>query len=245
MAFKEIDTLFLTFEWVREFFLDNGIVRIPEMLAFALETCGVLFWLLIFVFFVSLLVGYARQMSSFFFFYQHIMGQKLDNPYKPSVVIVALWLSVQVLAGGIALGAVYFMKYGVLVAGAVAIAVVMALAGLAFMTMFITRRMTAKRPPPQTVHHYQHHIPTSPQAQVVHQSAAQDMRYLQGPGAPPPPDAMAEEAMIILGLKPGFTKADLQKRYRDLVKKVHADKGGSDGLYLKVKQCYEYLLTRV
>jgi hypothetical protein len=244
VVFKEVDTLFLAFGWIRQFFLDNGIVRIPEYLAFSLETCGMLYWLLIFVFVISLLVGYARQMSSFYFFYQYLMGQKLDNPYKPSIVIAALWVSVQVIATGLAMGGVYFIKYGVLVAIMVAATTVLALLIVYATSRFVLKRMTAKKPEVKVQPVAQ---PTPTQERVTYQPS-DPVIYLQGPSVQQPKanaDPQYMEALMILGLKPDFTKEDLQAQYKKLIKKVHADKGGSDGLYLKVKQCYEYLLSSI
>lgn len=247
MNFKEVDTLFLTFSWIREFFLNNGLVRIPEYLAFAVETCGILYWILVFAFFVAILVGYSRQMSQFYFFYQHIMGQKLDNPYKPAMVIASLWVGIQIIATGIAMGGVYYFKYGSLIAIAVASTTLLALLALFIVTRFLLRKMTAvksQQPAP---------APQAPVAQPVQEriiyQPADPVIYLPGSGGTPPQSSNADpqymEALMILGLKPDFTKEELQERYKKLIKKVHADKGGSDGLYLKVKQCYEYLLTKV
>ena len=50
-----------------------------------------------------------------------------------------------------------------------------------------------------------------------------------------------EAAIEILGLERDFTKDELNKRYKQLVKRAHPDQGGSDYLYRQVREAHLYL----
>lgn len=67
----------------------------------------------------------------------------------------------------------------------------------------------------------------------------------------PPPNAAplssddpTAEAVELLGLKPGFTQAELRTRYRELSKKLHPDTGGSAALFRQIQLAYEHLKRR-
>jgi DnaJ-class molecular chaperone len=51
-----------------------------------------------------------------------------------------------------------------------------------------------------------------------------------------------EEAMDILGLKPGHSKDDVIRAHRRMMQKLHPDHGGSDYLAAQINQARETLL---
>ena len=50
------------------------------------------------------------------------------------------------------------------------------------------------------------------------------------------------EALDVLGLKKGASKEDIKKAYYDLIKKVHPDQGGSEGLTRRLTAAKDILL---
>lgn len=50
-----------------------------------------------------------------------------------------------------------------------------------------------------------------------------------------------KDALDLFDLKDGYTLAELRKRYRELSQRSHPDKGGTDGLFRKVKEAFELL----
>ena len=62
----------------------------------------------------------------------------------------------------------------------------------------------------------------------------------------PPPrgkqSMSAEEAMEVLGLKPGYTKDDVVQAHRRMMQKVHPDRGGSDYLASQINKAKDTLL---
>lgn len=54
-----------------------------------------------------------------------------------------------------------------------------------------------------------------------------------------------EEAYLVLGLKPGASRADIQAAHRNLIKRFHPDQGGSTWLAAKVNEAKDVLLKNV
>lgn len=51
-----------------------------------------------------------------------------------------------------------------------------------------------------------------------------------------------QEARKVLGVSPDASRDDIQKAYKDMMKRVHPDAGGSDGLASQVQQARDILL---
>lgn len=66
------------------------------------------------------------------------------------------------------------------------------------------------------------------------------------PGSVPPPRAggamSREEALDVLGLRPGATEAEIRAAHRRLMQAAHPDKGGSDWLAARINQARDVLL---
>jgi hypothetical protein len=63
--------------------------------------------------------------------------------------------------------------------------------------------------------------------------------------SPPPRGRQAmsvEEAIEILGLKPGYTAEDVKLAHRRMMQKVHPDRGGSDYLAAQINKAKDTLL---
>lgn len=265
MIYRDVETLRLAFDWVREFILSNGITKIPEWWAFIIETCGILSWAIVFIFLIALFVGYSRQMSSFYFLYESITGKKLSNPYKPALLFFLVWCALYIICGGVTVTGVYFLKYGYLYAFFAAFMTVLSLAVVFYAGFKVTESSNKNKnsdsrfsnhpayyqqPQPQYYPAYPN-MPVQQAYGALPQQAAQpqnQQQFLQigavqaGANIVPQVDHLFEDSLQFLGLQRGFTKDQLKKRYHELAKKFHSDKDkNSNGIYLKIKACYEYL----
>ena len=63
----------------------------------------------------------------------------------------------------------------------------------------------------------------------------------------PPPNGRktmeTEQAMEVLGLKPGYSPDDVKQAHRRMMQKVHPDRGGSDYLAAQINQAKDVLLS--
>jgi hypothetical protein len=77
----------------------------------------------------------------------------------------------------------------------------------------------------------------------LHPSWREDMARQEGEqGAASDGRMTREQALEILGLAPGATKADIRRAHRELMMKLHPDHGGSTFLAAKINQAKDVLL---
>ena len=71
-----------------------------------------------------------------------------------------------------------------------------------------------------------------------------DAHHSDGEGFSPGSGSMTkEEAYQVLGLEPGATKAEIRKAWRNLMKSMHPDSGGSEFLAAKINAAKDILLN--
>ncbi len=71
-------------------------------------------------------------------------------------------------------------------------------------------------------------------------------KRLNGTGTPDAPPAMRlGEAYLILGLAPGAGRDDLFAAYRNLMKRIHPDQGGTSYLASRVNEAKDVLLKHI
>jgi hypothetical protein len=245
-----VDEMNLAFGWVMNFLKLNGIDYMPLIFEFIFDTLGLASWVFVALTFYSAMIGYSKQMSHFFFLLEHRLGKKLDSPYKWAFIFASLWAATHVCAFWLAIVGVYVVNNAIMLAFVSFMTGVVILITVGVLSFVVPRKLKARRLRAEKENTPVYAGPSLPAAEQREKVAGPEvLKIAQRKTAPPPPppgaDAEFERALQVLGLKRGFTPAELKKKYRVLAKKVHADTGGSDVLYLQVKKAYEYLLARV
>lgn len=65
------------------------------------------------------------------------------------------------------------------------------------------------------------------------------------PAAPPARLMSEEEALSVLGLRPGADAETIRAAHRKLISQLHPDRGGTDYLAAKINEARDYLLKRL
>jgi DnaJ-class molecular chaperone len=66
--------------------------------------------------------------------------------------------------------------------------------------------------------------------------------WTRRPGRRPEAGMSAEEALEVLGLKPGASRAEIRAAHHRLMRASHPDAGGSDWLAARINQARDVLL---
>lgn len=66
----------------------------------------------------------------------------------------------------------------------------------------------------------------------------------QSPPRPGQKRMSQDEALAILGLKPGASRDDIQLAYKRLIQKMHPDAGGSDALAAQINEARDVLMGK-
>ncbi|PQA89448.1 DnaJ domain-containing protein [Hyphococcus luteus] len=64
------------------------------------------------------------------------------------------------------------------------------------------------------------------------------------PASPPAKRISEEEALSVLGLKPGASLEEIRAAHRKLIAQLHPDRGGTDYLAAKINEARDYLMRR-
>ncbi len=248
LELHRVDDMNLAFGWVMRFLKLNGIDYLPSILEFVFDTLGLASWVFAFLTLYSALIGYSKQMSHFFFLLEHSLGHKLASPYKWAFIFAGLWIGTHICAFWFAIIVVYIFTNAMMLALLSFVGGIVILICVAVLALIVPRKLKAAAQP-ENIRPEPAPAPATalpPQEKREKIAPPERLKIAQRKSPPPPgTDDEFEQALKLLGLKRGFTLAELKKKYRVLAKKVHADAGGSDVLYLQVKKAYEYLLTRV
>ena len=78
----------------------------------------------------------------------------------------------------------------------------------------------------------------------AHPSWREDMARAQSAEAGPGGIMTRDEAYEVLGLRPGSSEDDIRRAHRELMLKLHPDRGGSSYLAAKINQAKDVLLGK-
>lgn len=257
---RNLENMNLAFGWVTRFIESNGIRTLPTWWSFIIETCGFLSWFVLFMIFVSLFTGFAKQMSGITLYYDKVMNTKLDHPYKWSFIFALVYAGLHMVSFWVSLVGVYLYKYGFIYAFLIAVGGVALLWALAYSIRKISKKDVQQEIPAlsdlqqnmQRIEHVVATMLTQQDPQITHANvkpqAAPEYAEPKSDPPPQPPTTTTtdlENALEIFGLKKGYTEEELKTRYRELAKRVHSSRGGSDALYRNVKDAYNLLLQHL
>jgi len=243
-----VDELNLAFSWVTDFIISNGLTRIPVLWSYPIEAFGVISWFVLFFIFVSIFAGYSKQLSAFYFLYEHMLGEKLSNPYKWAIIYSFVWLALHALSFWVSLIGVFFYKYGMINALIVTFLGLVVIMSSAFISYKVTRKKP-KRRLYRPAYSPSHQIAHAPSPILLSHHGAQEQQVPVGAPQAYAVDLEQEKneyynALNLMGLEEGYSSSELKSRYKKLLKRVHSDKGGSDGLHFVVQQSYKILRGR-